>query len=212
MFQRFIDYLMWTWKERSGKPIAKLYDELSLGKYDKMIQYDVRSRRVQKALSLIDHKYKSVLDLACGTGAVISALSNKKSLSVLGIDISSGMLDVAKKRFASYPNIKLQQKDFIDLSFSPSSFDLIVIAHALRFIPKEKDKQFLNKINGWLTKEGTFLVIQTNHAVTFFKGNTISEEDEMIRTVSPILPLKKKITIGRQYFIFKIRAYYFKKQ
>jgi len=69
-----------------------------------------------------------ILDAATGTGD-IAALLYKENLKVTGIDLSPGMISVAKSRFK---NIKFQVADTLNLSFPDKSFDASSIAFGIR--------------------------------------------------------------------------------
>lgn len=75
---------------------------------------------------------KNVLELACGTGAILKYLA--KDYEVSGLDLSKGMLDVAKKEV---PQAKLYQQSMVDFTI-PEKFDVILcvfdsINHLIRF-------------------------------------------------------------------------------
>ncbi len=65
------------------------------------------------------------LDIGCGTGRTVYELSPFFQ-TVFGIDISSGMIEVAKARCRDRPNVVLDQSDVRDLAFADGSLDYIV--------------------------------------------------------------------------------------
>ena len=77
-----------------------------------------------------------ILDVATGTGAVLlpAARAVGPQGSVIGVDLSLGMLQEAKKR-SLFPWIQLQQMDAEHLEFPDNSFDVVFCAHALFFFP-----------------------------------------------------------------------------
>ncbi|KAF2158016.1 S-adenosyl-L-methionine-dependent methyltransferase [Myriangium duriaei CBS 260.36] len=80
-----------------------------------------------------------VLDLACGTGLATFAAADKvgPNGSVIGIDVSTGMLEQAgkKKDAGSYENVSLFNHDIADLdtldAVQNKQFDVIIEASAL---------------------------------------------------------------------------------
>lgn len=218
--------LVWNFREFFGMSTSdKIYDDLSLDNtYDVTVNYVARVKSIRYSLSFVKNTYRKVLDIACGTGAVIEALL-KKNISIVGIDISSGMLSKAKMRFKRYPNITFRKADVIEVKFSPSSFDLITFAHAIRFIPKGKEGQFAKNIAAWLTKEGTFIVILNEliypplqrliyKFTEFPKGYNfnMTQTYYIINVLSPYLKLERKVHIQKHDFIFHDYALIFKKE
>ncbi len=81
---------------------------------------------------------KQVVDLATGTGDVAFALAEQlPSAEITGVDLSAGMLSVARKRLAEKPEetksrISFQKGDCLELPFPDDSFDLLTIAYGVR--------------------------------------------------------------------------------
>jgi ubiquinone/menaquinone biosynthesis methyltransferases len=80
-------------------------------------------------------KTGAVLDLACGTGALSWAIWKRTSLSVIGLDLSPGMLREAQKHSPTQPSKALPE--FIEgaaeaLPFASASFEAVSIAFGIR--------------------------------------------------------------------------------
>ena len=76
-----------------------------------------------------------VLDVATGTGDFAIGLQKRlKPRSVTGIDLSKGMLDVARKKVTSarLTNISFNQADCLSMSFDDDSFDVVTVAFGVR--------------------------------------------------------------------------------
>lgn len=223
---RIINYLSWMKDEYLGNDsVTNIYDNLVINNtYDNVVDYSLRVAGFKKALTLIRIKPTNVLDLACGTGAMIDALDNKNTKKIIGVDISKGMLEVARKRFKNYPAISLLQQDFMGSSFPNSTFDLITIAFATRFVKKQDESKFVEKVHSWLKKDGIFLVINMVDPLDYFtilssrligypKGfNTdMNQENYFIKKISTKFRLKGKTKINTQYYIYRTMAYFFTK-
>lgn len=79
-----------------------------------------------------------VLDVATGTGIVARRVAGivGRTGSVTGLDISPGMLSVAKKSPApDEPQIRWVEGDALELPFDDASFDVVVCQQALQFFP-----------------------------------------------------------------------------
>ena len=111
-------WLQWFIQEKTrSDSIEQLYDDLSAKKqYELSINYHQRVESLRPVFAHLDSGMR-VLDLACGTGAVIDALPGKESLQVTGIDITEGMLKEARHRFAKYNHFTFHKKSFFDIQF-----------------------------------------------------------------------------------------------
>ena len=78
-----------------------------------------------------------ILDVATGTGKVAADLERKTQPggSVVGVDISPAMIDVAKRRFANRPGLTLLVGDALSLPTEDGSFDAATIAFGMRNLP-----------------------------------------------------------------------------
>lgn len=105
---------------------------------------------------------KRMLDVATGTGdfAILAArMLNPESL--LGVDISEGMLDVGRKKVlqGGLANIvKFQKDDCMALSLDDDQFDAITVAYGVRNFP-DLDKG-LSEMRRVLKKNGRLVIIE----------------------------------------------------
>lgn len=112
--------------------IAARYDFLnnllSLGIYKYW-----RSRLLKAAQPLPPNA--SILDVATGTGDIALALVKLKPLSVVGIDISSNMVELGKKKVNAAglsDMIFLQTGDAEDIHYPNERFNLVTVAYGVR--------------------------------------------------------------------------------
>jgi demethylmenaquinone methyltransferase/2-methoxy-6-polyprenyl-1,4-benzoquinol methylase len=118
--------------------IEQMFDNIS-PKYDFLnrslslgidVWWRKKMMRELKGLAL-----NQVLDIATGTADVALATSKLKPNSIIGVDISEGMLSVGrikveKKGLSSL--IKLQKADSENLPFAENQFDAITVAFGVR--------------------------------------------------------------------------------
>lgn len=133
--------------------IQSIYDERSTN-YDTSHHGALAEAYIRTAAP---REGESVLDLACGTGLVsfLAEQAVRRSGLVVGIDISPGMLDVARhKAKQTGSDVTFLQHDISDLSglalesFLPrgeEGFDLITCAAALVLLPDPG-----RAIRGWM--------------------------------------------------------------
>lgn len=83
---------------------------------------------------------QNVLDLGCGTGNPSILLSRivGESGSVVGVDLSEGMLAVARKKADTLglSNVKFMAEDITTLPFENNSFDAVISRFCLMFLPE----------------------------------------------------------------------------
>ncbi|HET9582383.1 MAG TPA: methyltransferase domain-containing protein [Gemmatimonadota bacterium] len=77
---------------------------------------------------------ESILDVGCGTGALLAAVAGRVRASRLaGVDLSPAMLAVARRRLEG--RALLVAADAADLPFPDRAFDLVVSTSALHYWP-----------------------------------------------------------------------------
>ncbi len=124
--------------DTAKNPIKEIYDERSEGYDDSNDSHHVR--QAQEYIKRADLKEgETVLDLACGTG-LVTLLAKKQVGSgwVVGVDISHGMLEVARRKTTQQGlDITYFEHDIADLNGldllheASQGFDVITCASAL---------------------------------------------------------------------------------
>lgn len=96
---------------------------------------------------------QNMLELACGTGAVLKHFA--KDYKVSGLDLSKGMLDVAKKEV---PQAKLYQQSMADF-IVPEKFDVILsVFDSINHLTKFSDwKKLFANAQKHLNEKGVFI-------------------------------------------------------
>ena len=82
---------------------------------------------------LPDFKGKRVLDLGCGYGWHCRYAAENGAVSVVGIDLSTKMLEKARSLTIDQ-RIRYQNSAIEDLEFSPGSFDVVLSSLAIHYI------------------------------------------------------------------------------
>ena len=110
---------------------------------------------------LPDFKGKRVLDLGCGYGwHCIYAMEHGAS-SVVGVDISHKMLEVAKEK-THFPQVEYKCCAIEDVEFPEESFDVILSSLAFHYVA---DYEILVKKIYRILKSGGKLVFTVEHPV-----------------------------------------------
>jgi SAM-dependent methyltransferase len=104
--------------------LAEFYDRL-------MSDSSLRSKQIMRCIERYSPNASSLLELGCGTGAVLHGLSAVGSLA--GMDISPNMLDIARARL---PGIQFIQGDISSFDLG-RRFDVIVCTYdVLNHLPE----------------------------------------------------------------------------
>ncbi|MFX0195009.1 MAG: class I SAM-dependent methyltransferase [Candidatus Hodarchaeota archaeon] len=93
-----------------------------------------------------------VLDVGCGTGVPFAQFLVEKGYQVVGIDISSRMVQIAKK---NVPQATFRELSMTDLDYE-EEFDGIVASYSMLLLDPPRFKNVAKKIVNSLKKRGIF--------------------------------------------------------
>lgn len=99
---------------------------------------DFRWRKMlaKLAADLEGRKSERVLDVATGTGDVAFEIRKAGVSNVVGVDLTPGMIDAAKRKAAKHPEgLTFMVGDGMSLPFDDASFDACTISFGLRNMP-----------------------------------------------------------------------------
>jgi toxoflavin synthase len=111
---------------------------------------------------------KAVVDLACGEGFYTRRLKENGAARVLGVDLSRGMIELARAEEARDPlGVDYVVQDGRELSL-PGEFDLAVAAYLLNYARDRQELQSMcTGIARCLKPGGRFVTINTNPGLHF---------------------------------------------
>ena len=143
-----------------------MFDNIS-GDYDglnRVISFGIDVKWRKKVVKFVEKTNpETILDIATGTGDLAIALAKTNASKIVGLDISSGMLDIGKQKI-----IKKQLEDTIEMvlgdsenmPFEDNTFDAITVAFGVRnFETLEKG---LSEILRVLKPNGIFVILETS--------------------------------------------------
>lgn len=171
--------------EEYNDKLAPVYDKVTKGEFEW-----IASLKVRKKLLPFVEKEDVVLDLACGTGQSAEPFI-KKGCKVIGIDISSEMLKIARKK---YKFQKLYQYDLEDgfkrLRFKKNLFSGIMAVGILEFL---KNLGKIIKEVAELTKPGgyvafTYELLLKNYKIQSKRVSPLGEG--LIKPIPKLLSFK----------------------
>lgn len=124
---------MTEWKQKRR---TMLHYDQSAKVYDNRY-YEEQAAKINATLAgFILEKENIVLDVGCGTGLLFSHVTDRSKL-VVGIDISTSMIKLAKKRVHTYYNAALIRGDADCLPFRNATFDTVFAITLVQNSPKQ---------------------------------------------------------------------------
>ena len=146
--------------------VTKMFDTIS-GEYDdlnRVISFGIDVKWRKKVVKLAKEvNPNSILDIATGTGDLAIALADTGAEKIIGLDISSGMLEVGKQKIDKKnldKQIEMVLGDSENIPFEDNTFDAITVAFGIRnFETLEKG---LKEILRVLKPGGAFLILETS--------------------------------------------------
>ncbi|OFI50347.1 SAM-dependent methyltransferase [Floricoccus tropicus] len=118
---------------------------------------------------LPDFKGKRVLDLGCGYGWHAKYAIDNGAKSVLAIDLSEKMLEVAREKNFD-ENITYEQADLREVKFSEDTFDIALSSLAFHYLSKDEMNALFAKLHSALVDEGEF-VFSVEHPLFTSEGS-----------------------------------------
>lgn len=139
--------------DAKGKQVGEMFDSIAPA-YDFMntamtggLHRLWRDRALRMALRRLgaESAPRRVLDVACGTGDVAFRIHRMlPEARVTGIDLSPGMLAIARDKMAKEApgaggSVEFIEGDCLDLPFPDDSFDLVTVAYGVRNFERLED-------------------------------------------------------------------------
>lgn len=151
--------------------VEAMFDNIS-GKYDFLnhfLSFSLDKYWRRSAIELLKgDRPEMLLDVATGTGDMVKAALRLAPSKITGIDLSEGMLQVArKKKFPSSKNtlIEFVKGDSEDLPFPDQSYDAVTVAFGVRNF--ENPVKGLSEMLRVLRPGGKLVVLEFSKPVVF---------------------------------------------
>jgi len=166
-------------RREKGEQVEEMFDSIAPA-YDFMntamtfgLHRRWRDKALKAARNLLERTYPCkdadgagmlVLDVATGTGDVAFRLHEMlPEAQITGIDLSAGMLDVARKKLEEMPEdaqrlISFDKADCLSLPFHDGEFNLVTVAYGVRNF--ENLLQGLQQIRRVLRPDGVLCIVE----------------------------------------------------
>lgn len=157
------------------KDIKKYYADI-VKQYDETAGYkNPRTDKIREKMKLRHQNYLrgyDVLEIACGTGYWTEVIA-KTANSVLAIDNSKKMISIAKKRLASFKNVRLAIADAYRLDKVHGCFSAAYAHWWWSHMPKSKIRYFLLNLHKKLI----------SGALVFFSDHLPDYADKKVKVI-----------------------------
>lgn len=154
------------------KQVEQMFDNISEN-YDglnRVITFGTDLKWRKKVIKQVcDTKPAKVLDIATGTGDLaIQFAKQLPNASIIGLDLSEGMLNVAREKIAGTDlekNLSFMKGDSEALPFEDNSFQAVTVSFGIRNF--ENLEKGLSEILRILTPGGIFVILETSVPTKF---------------------------------------------
>jgi len=146
--------------------VAQMFDTIS-GNYDglnRVISFGIDVSWRKKVLQLVANTHpQTILDIATGTGDLAILMTQTNAEKIIGLDISTGMLEVGRKKIEDRKlsdKIEMILADSENMPFEDNTFDAITVAFGVRNF--ENLEKGLCEILRVLKPSGIFVILETS--------------------------------------------------
>lgn len=152
--------------------VSQQYDE----QRRKLIPCFEEIYRIATALAVLEKDAPSVLDLGAGTGLMSNFILQKYPKSKLTlIDLSDGMLEIARARFSDHSNIKYIASDYTKFDYI-EQYDLVISSLSIHHMIDPEKKELFKKLYSIMTPGSIFINVdqvlgKTEYLETLYKSD-----------------------------------------
>lgn len=138
------------------------WNKVALLYQDKFMNLDLYNETYDAFCDAINETGSAILDIGCGPGNITKYLLSKRAdFKVLGIDVASKMIDLARK---NNPAANFDTMDCRDISTIQSKFDGIISGFCLPYLSPAETGKFIADCYQLLNNNGVFYA-------SFVEGN-----------------------------------------
>ena len=146
--------------------VTQMFDAISTN-YDglnRVISFGIDVKWRKKVVALVaDKNPKTILDIATGTGDLAIMMTKTTANTIIGLDLSAGMLEVGKKKIEEKHltnKIEMVLGDSENIPYPDNHFDAITVSFGIRNF--ENLEKGLSEIKRVIKPNGLFVILETS--------------------------------------------------
>ncbi len=146
--------------------VTQMFDAIS-SNYDglnRVISFGIDVKWRKKVVALVAEKNpEAILDIATGTGDLAIMMTKTSAKTIVGLDLSAGMLEVGQKKIDAKQlsnKIEMVLGDSENIPFADHHFDAITVSFGIRNF--ENLEKGLSEILRVLKPNGLFVILETS--------------------------------------------------
>ena len=146
--------------------VTQMFDAIS-SNYDglnRVISFGIDVKWRKKVVALVaDKSPETILDIATGTGDLAIMMTKTTANTIIGLDLSAGMLEVGKKKIEEKQlsnKIEMVLGDSENILYADDHFDVITVSFGIRNF--ENLEKGLSEIKRVLKPNGLFVILETS--------------------------------------------------
>ena len=146
--------------------VTQMFDAIS-SNYDglnRVISFGIDVKWRKKVVALVAEKNpETILDIATGTGDLAIMMTKTTANTIIGLDLSAGMLEVGKKKIEEKHltnKIEMVLGDSENIPYADNHFDAITVSFGIRNF--ENLEKGLSEIKRVIKPNGLFVILETS--------------------------------------------------
>jgi SAM-dependent methyltransferase len=146
---------------------------------DKFMDLDLYNDLYDKFCSLIEKQNAEIFEIACGPGNITKYLLNvRPDFRILGIDLSSSMIDLAK---INNPVADFILMDWRDIYKIDKKYDAIMCGFCLPYLTREESAKLISDASGLLEQKGLLYIstMEGDYNKSGFETTSFSGQDKI---------------------------------
>jgi tRNA (cmo5U34)-methyltransferase len=149
-------------ESEGAKKVGQFFDSIT-SDYSKAIERCFPRYR-EMLWAVVDYlprsqPFQSMLEIGCGTGNLSALLHDVyPDAAIRVVDVSAESLDVCRARLSDCSHLVVENADFSQIDYTPSSFDLIVSSIAIHHLPSAAKRTLFARMHQWLTADGVLCI------------------------------------------------------